>query len=247
MYTLYNFQFLDTVSRQLRDALDALEVTALNSKTLARLVQAQNKQHAAQGVYFLHLGGQPFYLGKADDVAARLSEHLEKLRGRQGIDASKAGYKAILLDKSMSTAANEDILIKMFSSSHAGMWNNKGFGPKDPGKERDTTKPSEFDLKHPIRADFIVEQVADSETVRTLFQKMKAGLPYLFRYKLDNEAAACTVDLTGVKRAAQVLLESAIASMPPGWQGAVLSYGMVTYKNSKEYPHARKVFKSPPV
>jgi hypothetical protein len=245
VHTFYNFQFLDTVSQQLREALDNLQVTPLNAKTLAKLVQAQTKQHAAQGVYFLHLDGEPFYLGKADDVASRLREHLEKLKGRQGIDASKAGYKAILLDKSMSTAANEDILIKMFSVSHTGMWNNKGFGPKDPGQNRDTTIPSLFDRQHPIRADFVLEDILDTETIASLFQKMKGQLPYLFRYERDEEAYARTINLAGVVRTAQGLLESAIRSLPSGWHGAVLSFGMVVYKTDKSYGHASRVFRSP--
>ncbi len=247
MHTVYNFHFLETISQQLHAALAALPVTDLTPATLANLVAAQNQQHAAQGVYFLHLDGQPFYLGKADNVAARLAEHLEKLRGRQGIDPTLAGYKAILLDRSMSTAANEKILIQMFGPSHAGMWNGKGFGPKDPGQERDTTKPSKFDKQHPIRSDYPLTNIPDAITVAALFEALKAQLPYLFRYDLGTSTqGAVVLNLAGVPRTALGLLQAAMAGLEPGWRGAVLSYGMVVYKTDKTYRFASQVFDSPP-
>lgn len=247
MHIVFNFHFLETISQQLHAALAALSVTALNPATLANLMAAQNEQHAAQGVYFLHLDGQPFYLGKADNVAARLAEHLERLRGRQGIDPTLAGYKAILLDRSMSTAANEKILIQMFGQSHAGMWNGKGFGPKDPGQQRDTTRPSKFDLQHPIRFDYPLVDVPNVITVVALFETLKAQLPYLFRYDLGaGTQGAVVLNLAGVPRTAQSLLAAAIAGMEPGWRGAVLSYGMVVYKTNKAYQFASQVFDSPP-
>ena len=144
------------------------------------------------------------------------------------------GYKALVLDKSMSTAANEDVLIAVFGAKHSGMWNNKGFGPKDPGQERDTTKPSAFDQQHPIRADYPVEDIQDLETVESLFIKMKTQLPFVFRYKLQDEVETRTVNLTGVARQADRLLESAVKILDPGWQAAVLSYGMVVYKDRQQ-------------
>jgi len=113
------------------------------------------------------------------------------------------------------------------------MWNNKGFGPKDPGQERDTTKPSAFDQQHPIRADYPLEDIQDSETVESLFIKMKAQLPFVFRYKLQDEVETRTVHLTGIARQADRLLAIAVKVLDPGWQAAVLSYGMVVHS-----PHA---------
>ena len=63
-------------------------------------------------------------------MAQRLRGHLNKLKGSQKINLSAVGYKALVLDKSMSTAANEDVLTAVFGAKHSGMWNNKGFGPK---------------------------------------------------------------------------------------------------------------------
>ena len=44
------------------------------------------------------------------------------------------------------------------------MWNGSGFGPKDPGKNRDTTEPGAFDRDHPIITDLQVQNVEDHET-----------------------------------------------------------------------------------
>ena len=244
MHSVYQFHFLNTVSSQLCVLLDQLPVTRLDATTLANLSAFQIAEHSPQGVYLIHLAKVPFYLGKADDVALRLKGHLNKLKGRQKINLSKVGYKALLLDKSMSTAANEDVLIAIFGNKHSGMWNNKGFGPKDPGQERDTTKPSAFDQQHPIRADYPLEDIQDSETVESLFIKMKAQLPFVFRYKLQDEVETRTVHLTGIARQADRLLASAVKVLDPGWQAAVLSYGMVVYKDNKVYKYAAQVFKS---
>lgn len=246
-HTLYTFNFLETISHQLHEALDALPVTTLDDAHLQNLYQVQARENAAQGVYFLHLDGSPFYLGKADNVAERLGNHLEKLRGREGIDASQAGYKAILLDKSMSTAANEKILIKLFTGTHKGMWNGKGFGPKDPGQERDTTKPSKFDKQHPINVRYPIpsHQIEPVMTIGALFATLKSTLPYLFRSELDEENAQREVNLSGLDMTARTLLMSAVAAMTPGWQGAILHYGMVVYKTDKNYKYAMEVFKSP--
>ena len=73
---------------------------------------------------------------------------------------------------------------------------------------------------------------------------MKAQLPFVFRYKLQDEVETRTVNLTGVARQADRLLASAVKVLDPGWQAAVLSYGMVVYKDNKVYKYAAQVFKS---
>lgn len=52
------------------------------------------------------------------------------------------------------------------------------------------------------------------------------------------------MNLTGVARQADRLLESAVKILDPGWQAAVLSYGMVVYKDNKVYKYAAQVFKA---
>lgn len=138
----------------------------------------------------------------------------------------------------MSTAANENILIAMFKERHAAMWNGNGFGPKDPGQERDTTKPGWFDKNYPIIADYGVQLALELDggiALRTLFAQMKTQLPYVFRYDVPAEELERHIPLEGVKHDARSLLQAAVTFLGDGWKGAVISYGMVLYKTSKQY------------
>lgn len=243
MHALYTFDFLSTVSKQLKDMLEALAESALNTETLLNLQHYQQACGTHQGVYVIHHNGVPVYVGKANNVSDRLSQHLTKLSGRRGIAPESIGYKALLLDKSMGTAANEDILITMFKAEHAEMWNGAGFGPKDPGKERDTTKPGKFDRNHPIIDDFPVElpEGIGTVTLGTLLSTMKAQLPYVFRYDVPDEALTMDVALSPDSRAARHLLQAAVSALGEGWKGAIISYGMVLYKTTKHYPHGEEL------
>ena len=240
MHSLYVFDFLKTVSLQLKETLEHLDETVLNPTSLLELNRYQREIGSQQGVYVVHYQGSPKYIGKANNVADRLSQHLTKLLGRQGIDRSAIGYKSLLLDKSMSTAANEGILISMFKEDHKDMWNGGGFGPKDPGKERDTTKPGKFDQTYPIIADFTVELKTDERNgikLGDLFSAMKEQLPYVFRYEVPAADLEKTIVLTDESRSARHLLQVAVTFLGESWKGAIISYGMVLYKTTKHYPH----------
>lgn len=270
MFRLYNFDFLGTVSAQLFQEIQGTEASPLTKQNLADLRRGQNANHTSQGVYLLTHQGSPVYVGKADDVADRLDQHRLKIVGRKGLDTSSVGYKAVLLDKSMGTAASENILISQFKTIQRGMWNGTGFGPKDPGKNRDKTKASPFDLDYPIDFAYLLNNEANAEnpphpsnliqnteTVASLFQKMKAQLPYVFRYDIERDEDEkpilnmpdIEIKLAYVPRTAVGLLEAAIQALKnnapsphPGcrWVGAVLHYGIVVYYNSEAYRFAQK-------
>lgn len=244
MYSLYVFDFLQTVSVQLKEMLGRLEETILDEKALRELERYQREIGSRQGVYVVHYKGAPMYVGKADDVADRLSQHLAKLRGRKGIVAQAIGYKALALDKSMSTAANEKILIEMFKEDNKDMWNGAGFGPKDPGKERDTTKPGKFDRTYPILDRFPVELKTDEHNsikLGDMFVAMKAQLPYVFRYHVPADDLQKVLVLPDQDRGARNLLQAAVSLLGAGWKGAVISYGMVLYKSAKHYPYGEEI------
>lgn len=236
----YTFDFLETVSKQLVDDLESLPVSPLNGPTMSTLSQYQMDNNARQGIYLIHLSGSPVYLGKADDVADRLSNHLRKLTGRKNLDLNSIGYKALLLDKSMSTAANETLLISIFQASHSGMWNKKGFGPKDPGKERDTTRPNLFDSTYPIEDAWPINFSDDATTAEILLSTIKQQVPYVFRFDLES-AGATPIDLAGVPRTAKALLSAAVTALGDGWKGAVLAYGMVLYRTNKRYSYGEEL------
>lgn len=244
MHSLYTFDFLRTVSQQLKHTLEALPESVLDDDTLAKLLSYQQEAGTQQGVYVILYDGIPKYIGKANHVRDRLAQHLTKLRGRRGIDLQRLGYKALLLDKSMSTAANEDILIGMFKDEQQDMWNGGGFGPKDPGKERDTTKPGQFDREHPIVDDFPINLHLDecgAIGLGKLLAAMKTQLPYVFRYDVPAAELGRTVLVSEVPHIARDLLQAIVTLLGEGWRGAIISYGMVLYKTSKHYPHGEEL------
>lgn len=244
MQALYVFDFLRTVSQQLKQTLEQLPASPLDDSAIARLQEFQTESRSTQGVYLLMYEGEPRYIGKANNVRDRALQHLTKLRGRRDIDPSVLSYKVLLLDKSMSTAANEDILIGMFKEQYTGMWNGAGFGPKDPGKERDTTKPGKFDQQHPIIEDFPVHlhMAADGGIeLGKLLSTMKSQLPYVFRYDVPTAELGSHVNLASVPLIARDLLQAVVNHLGLGWRGAIISYGMVLYKTNKHYPHGIEV------
>lgn len=234
MHSFYNFDFLGTISRQLQEKLEELPVSILNEEALDALETYQAENTAKQGVYLLHYEDAPVYVGKAGNVAERLRQHLRKLSGRRNIHVARVGYKALVLDKSMSTAANEDVLVTLFKEHHPNMWNGQGFGPKDPGQQRDTTRPSPFDTRYPIREDFPVPHVDDEETVATLLVKMKDALPYVCRFALEDRGDT-PILLAGVDRISRSLMQAVVNTLGVGWKAAILSYGMVLYRTEKRY------------
>lgn len=241
MHELYSFHFLDTVSAQLHAQLGAMGQTALTGQTLSALAIFQSDNNAVQGVYVLHHCGVPVYVGKASNMKSRLSKHLKKISGRKNISASDITYKALLLDKSMSTAANETILLGLFQESHSGMWNNGGFGPNDPGKERDTTEPGDFDRAHPIDEKWQVSLSQSQTTVGEALAEMKKQLPYVFRYEALSDSEKSQPIRVTSPIDADSLFETCVRKLGAGWKGAILSYGMVLYKNAKSYPFGREV------
>jgi len=246
LHALYVFDFLRTVSQQLKEKLEGLPASRLDDDALLRLQDFQLKCRSGQGVYMILYGDEPRYIGKANSVRERLSQHLTKLRGRRNIDLDALSYKSLLLDESMSTAANEDILIGLFRQQYNNMWNGAGFGPKDPGKERDTTKPGKFDQQHPIIDDYPIRVETDEDgglELTRLLTQMKSELPYVFRFQVHEAEQSKRIFLNPalVTYAACDLLQAIVSQLGAGWRGAIISYGMVLYKSSKNYPYGIEI------
>ena len=244
LQSLYVFDFLHTVSAQLKERLETLMASPLNDASIVGLYEFQVGAQSTQGVYLIIYDGEPRYVGKANNVKDRLSQHLTKLRGRRHIDLDALSYKVLLLDKSMSTAANEDILISLFKEKYPNMWNGAGFGPKDPGQQRDTTKPGKFDQQHPIIDDYGITIHADNdETIEVgkLLATMKTQLPYVFRYEVPDKDLLSRISIKTVEHTACGLLQAVVTHLGNGWRGAIISYGMVLYKTSKDYPHGIEI------
>lgn len=213
--------------------------SALTREALAELKTFQTKDRRFQGVYVVHYDGRPAYVGKAKNIEKRLSDHLFKLSGRNKIDFSRVRFQALYLDESMSTAANESLLIAQFKARHPDMWNGAGFGTKDPGKERDTTKTSPFDLAYPINAEYLVECPAGADTgikLATLLSSVKKKLPYRLRYGKIGKDADRSIRMSSQKLPAQELLQEVVQFLGGTWHAAVMKHGMVLYNVAKDYP-----------
>ena len=74
-----------------------------------------------------------------------------------------------------------------------------------------------------------------------LLGQMKVQLPYVFRYTVPADDLQRQIGLAGVKRDARSLLQAAVTFLGAGWKGAVISYGMVLYKTTKDYPYGEEL------
>lgn len=200
------------------------------------------------GVYGLLYGGVLVYVGKADNLAKRLSEHAEKINGRQNVSVEDVSFKCLSVNPNWAAYAPESILIDYYSDAGLCEWNGNGFGPHDPGRKREETgKPPEgFDSRFPIRYDLPCPWVLPGDhAVLDLLLIMKENLPFLLRFEVDNskqyrqghaEYANRTVHIPAPGMPADEIL-GAIARSLPNWQATRFPSHMILYRENREYAH----------
>jgi len=242
MFDYFRFSLPLAVTKQLVERLEQLTSSPLTVDTLAQLTTFQAENETAQGVYVIHQGGAAAYAGKADRLAERLGEHLWKLSGRQGIDLATVGFKALLLDENWSTSANEHLLINHFKAKGECRWNGSGFGPKDPGKNRDGGEPNWFDNTYPVRDDYPIENIVDVMTAGAVLVQIKEQVPYLFRFDVPQEAAEMPLNLGGVSRTARALALAIRNALGVDWQLMLFKNGFTLYRQNKTYSHGMQLF-----
>lgn len=241
MFDFFIFSLPLAVTEHLFERLDQLKSSPLTSEQLQQLIAFQMEKRSKQGVYVIYENNAAVYAGKANDLAERLEQHREKLRARLGVDMATIGFKALLLDESWSTSANEALLIKQFKKRGECKWSGSGFGPKDPGKERDTTKPSWFDNTYPVRDDWPVENIPDQETVGDVLKLLKNQLPFLLRYEKLGKAATLPVELRGVPRNVRAVLLKCAEVLGSSWQLTLLKNGFILYPELKEFKYGARL------
>lgn len=241
MFDLFKFRLPIAVTIQLIEKLEGLEPTPLTKADLGRLAEFQRKHDMQAGVYVLYMDGKAVYAGKADGLLDRLQQHLEKIRGRVTLLEKEIRYKALLLDENWSTSANEDLLIRHFKDMGQCEWNKSGFGPKDPGKNRDGYQPNKFDTLYPINTDWALKGVSDSMTIGDVLTLMKNELPYTMRYELDASSLNRKLKLKGVPRTAISLATHIAKVLGDDFQFMVFKSHMVVYKSKKQYAHGTKL------
>lgn len=138
-------------------------------------------------------------------------------------------------------SANEALLIKQFKKRGECKWNGTGFGPKDPGKERDTTKPSWFDNTYPVRDDWVVENIPDQASVGEVLKLLKNQLPFLLRYEKLGKAAASPIKLRDTPRNARAILLKCSKTLGSNWQLTLLKNGFILYPELKEFKYGTRL------
>lgn len=243
MFGLFRFDLPQAVTNQLVLDLNDLEGSSLTPNALADLRAFQERHEAQHGVYLLLDNDHPVYIGKADNVAERLLQHYEKLRGRLNVDLATINYKALILEVTWSTSANEDLLIEYFKSKDQCEWNKKGFGPKDPGKERDGHKPGWFDSTYPINSSWPCENIPDRINVGGALGLLKDQLPYLLRYSVDAPESKIELDLSGVPRTAESILVNVAGALGAQWQLMQFNSHFTLYKHDrpKQYSNGKQL------
>jgi hypothetical protein len=247
-HALFDLDLALALKEQLVGAFDELDLGPFDDKSIGQVKKDQ-------GVYKLFYKGTLVYVGKAENLPRRLSEHLTKIKGRVNISPKDMGFKCLYVGKNWTTLAPEEALIKYFKAQGEGQceWNGNGFGPHDPGRERETTdKPAEgFDAMYPIRKDWACDWIdAGDWNVLKLIVSLKNNLPFLLRYQTggkkghytkghpDQRAAKVTIPKKGMP-ADQLL--SLVAKAMPGWQATCFPGCMILYKESKKYSYGVKL------
>lgn len=237
----FEIDIIHALSSQLIDAFSKVEVGPLTDDTIRSLAKGQ-------GVYMLYHRRSLVYVGKADSLKRRLGEHRHKISGRQNISVQDMAFKCLFVHANWTTLAPENSLIKHYRKAGEGecAWNGNGFGPHDPGRERETTNkpPDGFDAQHPIRQDWVCNWIkAGDKNATELLKAIKRELPYLLRYQTDKQKSQkphCEYKDIAIKvpqddMTARDLLRT-VAEALPGWQATAFPSHMILYKSNL---HAR--------
>lgn len=100
-----------------------------------------------KGVYALYHKEQLVYAGKAlgTPLARRLTEHYQKIAGRQNIDVAEVSCRFLTIDGDWFVRAAEDALIQHYSP----LWQGSGVGSKATGRGRPGIRKSRWDTMYP--------------------------------------------------------------------------------------------------
>ncbi len=243
----FEIDIVSALAEQLVASFEKLDIGSLGVKELSEV-------DTDQGVYQLFQNNLLVYVGKADNLRKRLTEHRFKISGRRNISPDEMGFKCLYVHKNWTALAPEDSLIKHYKKQ-PGLceWNGNGFGPHDPGRNREMTDkdPDGFDAMYPIKDDWGCDWIEPQEwNVRELLLSMKANLPYLLRFQVADKNryrrghphyndVTVTVQRTGMP--ARELLRL-VASHLDGWQATVFPSHMILYEETHVYKHGETIW-----
>lgn len=239
-------EFRLSITRALTDQL----ITSLAALQPERLTEAAARAlDSKPGIYELYLDGERVYIGKADNaVPTRLMRHYRKIAGRSNIDLTRVQYCALYIYEDLQAVAPETLLIKQYREDGSAAWNFNGFGSNDPGQNRDQTvfERNHFDVQYPARLDWpCVSITAGGYAGADLAGRLKAELPYVFRYQSSPALANVSVRVPADGMVADTLLQllaDAIRAADDAWRVVALPGYVIMYPKVGVYPSARKTY-----
>lgn len=254
----FEIDIISALSSQLEAAFDKLRPGPLVPAALDLL-------EPSQGVYQLYHAGVLVYVGKANNLPTRLREHWLKLCGRRRIDVKDASFKCLYVHENWTTLAPETSMIRHYKKKSSGLceWNGNGFGPHDPGRNREITNkdPDGFDSLYPIREDWACDWIEPGNwNLLDLLVKLKDSkkLPFLIRYETehlggdkyadyrkghpDHRTANVTVPTANMPAVELVRL---ITRSLPGWQSTAFPGHIILYKENVSYKYGTLIHYEP--
>lgn len=251
----FRLSITEALSKQLYAALSRLEPAPLTQENLDALAPLAEKLGlpSKAGVYqlFRQEPGEPrelAYVGKADEpLPDRLGNHLYKLAGREGVSIDEISFRCLFVEEDLSAVSPEKMLIKQHLKTGNIVWNNRGFGNNDPGRNRDRTtiKSTHFDLEFPIDLSRKVEGLTSGEqSLHSVLWEIKRGIPFNFRFK---HSAAFKEQMVTVPEGDMTVDEAFrfVAQHLTGkWQVCALLGWVIMYDDSPStYPSARRYYR----
>ena len=254
-YVEYEIDVEKVLRDELPGVVDRAEIASLTLEAIAAIPER------AKGAYVLFEDGVPVYAGKTDTrhgFRSRLARHHHTIQDRIGLDPATIGFKAVRI-MVFSNFDVEAILIDELrrKDANALRWNFSGFGSNDPGHNRETQEPAEFDKERPIDIDKPLDFLPRDTMMGTLdlLVAIKDGLPYLFRYETDaNErgrAKRHTIGHIDQREAAPITLPAepitmrkalrlALRTLPNEWRATIFPDRVILYREKVTYKYARE-------
>ncbi|GAA2112639.1 GIY-YIG nuclease family protein [Actinomadura alba] len=259
MTTPYSNQFrlsiTEALSTQLHAALDRLEPAPLTHDNL-RALEAQAETlglPSMSGVYQLYRqepgrARELTYVGKADQpLPRRLGDHLFKLSGRVGIPIEEISFKCLFVEEDLSSVSPEKMLIKRHLQTGRIVWNNRGFGINDPGRNRDGTvnKSNHFDLEYPIDLSLKASGIKPGrQSLYAVLQAIKSGISFNFRYQRSATFKKRQIDVPTSDMTVDEAFRLVAGHLETGWKISALVGWSIMYKdNDRSYPSAFRYYR----
>ena len=178
---LFEFDIATPLFEQMCVDFDLLAPVPLDESHLAEVAERP-------GVYGLHHRGELVYVGKADGSArTRLRKHRKQLHGRFGIAQEDVSFRCLHFAYTWDPFQPEAHMVEKYDPS----WNNSGFGPNDPGRQRDRTnlKDTHWHVRFPLDPDFACPGIPAAQyDVLELLREVAKQAPYWVRFQGNRES-----------------------------------------------------------